>query len=287
MIILITGSEGFIGSHMALRYEECDRIDIVKGNENQVCSIIDYLPLKHIMKEAQTETIFHYAAQTSVPMSMNNPCSTFDTNINGTYTLCKAAYEAGVKNIVFASSSAVYGDQGKIEINESSPLNPMSPYAISKLAGEGIMNMFTSLYGMKCCSLRLFNVYGPHQKATDPYSAVIAKFMKNAKDGTPLNIYGDGLQTRDFVYIDDVLNACEAAVGKTGTYNIATSSPTTIKKLAEIIIELSSSDSHINPSSPREGDIYHSRGSFAKAKESLGWKSKVSLREGLKGCIPL
>lgn len=294
--ILVTGGAGFIGSHIAeesfavrviddfstankysIDFIEEQGIELVRGtitDYGSVCSVLEGV-----------ETVFHQAAIPSVPRSVEDPITTDKVNIGGTLTLLKACVDCGVKNVVSASSSSVYGDSETLPKVEEMPLSPKSPYAVSKAAGEHYMRVFSELYGLNTASLRYFNVFGERQNPDSEYSAVIPKFVKAALSGKPLKIFGDGSQTRDFTYVKDVVEANKLAAGKNGAFNIAGGSAITIKELAETIISLTESRSAIEYLPERSGDIKHSLAGITKAKEELSWVAKYSLEDGLKKYI--
>jgi len=209
-----------------------------------------------------------------------------DVNINGTLNILNAATHADVEKIIFASSSAIYGDKKPPLSEEDSP-NPKSPYAVSKLACEQYLKVFYELYGLKSVVLRYFNVYGPKQ-GTGDYAAVIPKFIMQAMKNEAITIYGDGLQTRDFVFVKDAVNACILAIEKGKNFdifNIATGKPTRIIDLANLIKKLLNSRSEIVYLPPRKGEVRHSYASVDKARDKLGFKPRYELAKGLKETI--
>jgi nucleoside-diphosphate-sugar epimerase len=293
--ILITGAAGFIGSNLMAAADAVGVDDFATANKQSIAaaqasgrrllkgSITDPSFLKRAL--AGIETVFHQAAIPSVPRSVKDPLSTNAANVGGTLALLVACRDAGVKNAVFASSSSVYGDTPTLPKKETMQPNPKSPYAVSKLAGEEYMRVFGELYGMKTASLRYFNVFGPNQNPESEYAAVIPRFVKAAFEGKPLTLFGDGSQTRDFTFVKDVVEANKKAVGKSGVYNIAGGKQTSIRSLAEMIIELAGSPSKITSLPERQGDIKHSLADISKAGKELGWKPKYSLEQGLKEYI--
>ncbi len=296
MVALITGGAGFIGSNLLEAVEEAIVLDdlstankyskefvedsgarFVKGSVN------DRELLRDLLQDI--ETVYHQAAIPSVPRSVKDPLKSNRANAGGTLTLLTACRDSGVKNVVYASSSSVYGDAPTLPKAETMQPNPKSPYAVSKLAGEHYMRVFGELYGMKTASLRYFNVFGPRQNPDSEYSAVIPKFVKAALAGDPLMIYGDGLQTRDFTYVKDVVEANKKAVGKSGTFNIAGGKQITIGELADRIVELTGSSSEVKRMDERKGDVKHSLANISKATKELGWRPEYTLDQGLKEYI--
>ena len=302
MNILITGGAGFIGSHIIdqlinknhnitvldnlstgninniIHHIEKDKITFIKG---------DIRNTKHLQKATKNiETIIHLAALISVEESKQKPTLYHQVNLTATLKLLKTAIQNKIKHIIFASSAAVYGNPIKLPIKENHPLNPLSPYATTKIAAEYYIKTYQNLYNIKATILRIFNAYGPRQKY-NPYAGVITIFINNALNNKPLTIYGDGNQTRDFIYVKDVAKAFQIALeSKTqGTYNIATGKPTTINKLAQIIKQLINPNIKIIYEKPRPGDIYHSYADISKAEKELGFKAKTTLKKGLKETI--
>lgn len=294
--VLITGAAGFIGSNLLSGIQGAVGLDDLStanpcsiesakasGHELVKGSITDKESLTEILRGV--DTVYHQAAIPSVPRSIKDPFSTNKANVEGTLTLLVSCADAGVKNVVFASSSSVYGDALTLPKVETMQPNPKSPYAVSKLIGEHYMRVFSELYGLRTASLRYFNVFGPSQNPDSEYAAVIPKFVKAAFEGKPLAIYGDGSQTRDFTYVKDVIEANKGATGKNGVYNIAGGRQTTIKSLAELIIALTGSNSKIKNLPERAGDIKHSLADISKARKELGWEPKYTLEKGLKEYI--
>jgi len=208
-------------------------------------------------------------------------------NIEGTLNVLTAAKDAGVEKVVVASSSSVYGDTPELPKREDMPYNPLSPYAVSKVTKELYSRVFGQLYDLPVACLRYFNVYGPNQDPKSEYAAVIPKFVTSALLGKPLTVNGDGLQTRDFTYIEDVVQANLLAMkgNSTGNFNIAYGENISIKELAGKIIALASSTSEIVHVAPRPGDIRDSLADIQKAREMLGYDPEFNLDRGLKMTI--
>lgn len=299
--ILITGAAGFIGSNIAEALHEKYEILIIddlstSGSQSKEYvqnlasegkinfkegSINDIKLLSELLNDV--DYVLHQAAIPSVPRSVKDPIASNSANVGGSLTLLKACVDAGVKKIVAASSSSVYGDTPTLPKIETMQPHPLSPYAISKFAMEHYMRVFNELYGIQTVTLRYFNVFGPRQNPYSEYAAVIPKFIKAAKEGQPLMIYGDGTQTRDFSYVKDVVaaNMKAAESKKSGIFNIAGGNRITITELAEAIISITDSQSKIEYLKSRAGDIKHSLADVSKAQKELNWSPTYSLQDGL------
>lgn len=293
MNILITGGAGFIGSHLAdylvkehnvtvlddfstgKRTNIPDAVSVIEG------SILDAELLGKVF--ADVDHVFHQAAVVSVADSMQNPHRTFDVNTIGTLNVLKASTSNDVKKVVLASSAAVYGNNPVNPKHESMIPEPKSPYAISKLDGEYLLKMFSDEYGLKTTSFRYFNVYGPRQDASSPYSGVISLFVKRALAGDDIVINGDGMQTRDFVYVGDVVRANELALkhGDGEVFNVGTGSSITVNELAKRIIEITDSQSSIVYGDMRAGDVRYSEADIS-AIGDIGYSAKTSVVDGLR-----
>jgi UDP-glucose 4-epimerase len=228
--------------------------------------------------------VIHLAAITSVPYSVENPGLTHKTNVTGTLNLLKSSIKEKVRRFVFISSCAVYGEPLHLPIDEQHPLNPISPYAKSKLEAEQLCLDYHKAYSQGSVILRLFNVYGPRQ-GTNDYSGVIIRFINRIMQNLPPVIYGDGLQTRDFINVQDVVTAILNAMGNTDAnaeaFNVGSGKPTTIRELAETILGLSGAKLQVTFEKPRFGDIRHSHADIMKAKEILGFEPRIQLKDGL------
>jgi len=279
--VLITGGKGFIGSHLVEALSNNNNVKIYDIKNGK-----DIRNFKLLKKELENiDFVFHFAALISVEESIRNPLEYIETNIIGSYNVLKAALDNGVKKIIFSSSAAVYGDYPKKPKKENMPIIPKSPYAFSKVTVERLMENFNN-NGLSTMSLRFFNVYGPNQKLNSSYASVIPIFIKRTLKNEDLIIYGSGKQTRDFIYVDDVANACILAAEKgSGIFNIGSGTPTSINELSNLIIELTNSKSKINYQRKREGDIVHSLADITKAKKYLGFKPKFDIRSGLENTI--
>jgi len=296
-MILVTGGSGFIGSYVVSLLHKCGyevrnidakipkegaRGSFVKG------SILDKKAISRAMKGCSA--VLHLAAQVDVQASIKNPSHDFKTNALGTLLLLEEARKNHVEKFIYASSAAVYGMPSSLPISESHSTSPISPYGISKLTGEKYTVLYSSLYSMDTTALRLFNVYGEGQNPKSPYSGVITKFSSRIGNGLPPVIFGDGRQTRDFVHVSDVANAFFLALkskrGNGSVVNIGTGKETTLNELANVMIELSGKKLRPIYKEAREGDIKRSVADISKAGKLLGFKPKVSLREGLSSLMP-
>jgi UDP-glucose 4-epimerase len=297
---IVTGGAGFIGSHIT---EELVKrgykvtifdnlstgklsniesslngkdVELVKG------SIVDLPLLRKVFSGA--DYVFHEAAIPSVPRSINNPKKSHNANVTGTLNVLLAARDKGVKKLVYASSSSVYGDTPTLPKVEDMTPNPLSPYAITKLASEYYCKVFQNIYGLKTVCLRYFNVYGPRQDPDSPYAAVIPLFFRNAIEGKSPIIFGDGEQSRDFTFVKDVAeaNVQAAESNATGIFNLGNSQRITVNRLVQIIIELVG-NKNVEPvyKETRPGDILHSLADITRAK-TFGYNPKYDLEAGLK-----
>ncbi len=301
--VLVTGGAGFIGSHLAAKLAEANEVVIfdiftsghkknieeLQKKQNVKIMLIDVRDRDPLVKYSAEgfDYIFHLAAQTSVQMSIDDPIYTMDNNITGTLNVLQAAKELGGCKVVFSSSAAIYGDAPKLPKLEKMQPVPKSPYAVTKIAGEQFCKVFHELYELPTVALRYFNVYGPNQDPKAEYAAVVPKFINRALEDEPAIIYGDGEQSRDFVYVDDVVDAnIQAALSNKANgevINIAAGKSTSVNQLAENISEIAETESikpRLMPSRP--GDIRHSYADISKAKELMDWEPKTELRDGLR-----
>ena len=293
MNILITGGAGFIGSHLADHLVKKHNVtvldDLSTGKRENVPDGADFVEGSILDVElvdkvfADIDFVFHQAAAVSVADSMHDPQRTFDVNTIGTLNVLKTSVSNGVKKVVFASSAALYGNNPVNPKHESIMLEPKSPYAISKLDGEYLLKMFREEYGIKTTALRYFNVYGPRQDASSPYSGVISLFVKRALAGEDIIIHGDGMQTRDFVYVEDVVRANELVLkhGDGEVFNVGTGKSITVNELAERIVEITGSESRIVYGEGRAGDVRFSEADVG-AIEDIEYRAQVSVEEGLR-----
>ncbi|MDD4255240.1 MAG: SDR family oxidoreductase [Methanofollis sp.] len=294
MKYIVTGGAGFIGSHIAEalrdRHEVVVIDDFSTGHPENLRgfdvtlvegSVADLPLLQEIF--AGADGVFHQAAIASVPKSVADPLATHEANLTGTLNVLLAARDAGVRKVVLASSSAVYGESPELPKREGMLPEPLSPYAVSKLAGEHYAASFSRLYGLQAVCLRYFNVFGPRQDPSSPYSGVISIFADRILAGKPITIYGDGEQTRDFVYVADVVRANLRAMegGAEGVFNIARGRTTTLNALAETMMRAAGRTVEVGHAEARAGDIRHSCADITRAREILGWAPEWGLEDGL------
>jgi UDP-glucose 4-epimerase len=293
--VLVTGGAGFIGSHVAEAFfrdgwEVLVIDDFSHGRRENLSSNIDFLHLDintdkfyKIVKDFSPDVISHQAAQVSVPYSWKNPLEDERRNIEGSLKVVLAAKESGAKRLILASSVAVYGEPEEIPVKESHPLNPISPYGLSKMVAEKYALLFQE--ELEVVVLRYGNVYGPRQ-VSEGEAGVVSIFLNRLKNNTPPIIYGDGSQTRDFIYVEDVAFANILAVsGEPGVYNIGTGKEVTVNELARMVVSLMSSSLSPLYHSPRPGDIYRIFLDNSLAERKLGWKPRFNLEEGLKKTV--
>ena len=298
---MVTGGAGFIGSHIAgalassgarvrvlddLSTGHRENLDEIGGNIDFVQgSVADEQLLSKALENV--ELIFHEAAIPSVPRSVEAPRNTHIASVDGTFALLLAAKEAGVKRVVYAASSSAYGDQPTLPKAEQMAPDPLSPYAVAKLVGEYYCRVFTRVYGLETVSLRYFNVFGPRQDPSSQYSGVVSRFMSALLNDEQPVIYGDGEQSRDFTYIENVvaanLSAVSAPKAAGKVINVANGQRITLNELLDELKQLTGRTNVIAEyREPRVGDVRHSLADITMARELLGYESKVDLREGLK-----
>jgi UDP-glucose 4-epimerase len=241
----------------------------------------------HIVREAVdgVDFVLHQAALPSVPRSVRDPITTNDVNINGTLNVLTAARDARVKRLVFASSSSVYGGNQVLPKHEGLVPEPLSPYAVSKLSGEQYCGVYSTLYGFDTVILRYFNVFGPHQNARSEYAAVIPRFIGQIASGERPVVYGDGQQTRDFTFVENVVAANLAACERDGIrgriFNVATGRQVSLVDLVAVLATLLGRDVQPVFKPPRPGDVKHSYASIDAAREALGYEPRIALKDGL------
>ena len=298
MRVLITGGAGFIGSHLALTLQKRAAVRIFDnlrtGDRRRLeghnvdfvqASVLDTAALRSAMSGA--DVVFHLAAMVGVQESMDNPQGCIETNVIGTFNVLKAAAEAGVRKLVFASSAAIYGDDPPVPTSETASPSPKSPYAMTKLDGEYLCEMFLREERLKTATLRFFNVFGPGQDPASPYAAAIPTFIRRAMCGEEVKIFGDGEQTRDFVYVEDIVSSLLFVAENsdlTGAYNCGYGHQTTINEIAHRIVDLTESDSRLIHLPARPGDVRHSCASTEKLRAS-GWRTVSGLEEGLRKTV--
>lgn len=294
MKILVTGGAGFIGSHVVEHFQGKAEIVVLdnlrsgyrhnlEGLEHRMIegSITDREVVRAAV--AGVDAIFHLAAMISVPESMFKPVECVDINVRGLLNVLEEGAAAGVRKLVLASSAAIYGDNPVVPKVEPMLPEPKSPYAITKLDGEYYLEMFRREGKIDTTSLRFFNVFGPRQDPGSAYAAAVPIFMQKAFAGQPLSIFGDGGQTRDFIYVKDIVAALAHAAltpDLPGTYNVGYGGSTTVRELAEMIVRLAGSSSPIVHLDERPGDVRHSRAAVDKLL-ATGFRHVSSLEEGI------
>jgi len=299
MKYLVTGGAGFIGSHIAEKLvERGDDVTIVDnlstGKLENLASFENRVKFVHgdirdfnLMKDVSRDidTIFHEAAVASVTLSIEDPVATDAINVGGTVSVLTAAKENGVRKVVFASSAAIYGDEPTLPKTEDMPPKPLSPYALHKLAGEYYLRLFHQLYGLNGVALRYFNVYGPRQDPSSEYSGVISIFMDRFKKNLDYTIYGEGKQSRDFIYVEDV--ACANLAAATTHFddvpviNVACNRSNDLLKLVGVLQEISGSNRAPQFGPERNGDIKHSLADNSRLKALLAITPEIEFSEGL------
>jgi len=294
MRILITGGAGFIGSHLAEHFK--DSADIVILDNLRTGYRLNLEGITHTFIEGSVtdrktvdramrgvDLVFHLAAMISVPESMAKPGECVDINVLGLLNVLGSAAAAGAKKLVLASSAAIYGDNPTVPKTEDMLPEPKSPYAITKLDGEYYLEMFRRESNLDTCSLRFFNVFGPRQDPKGAYAAAVPIFIEKALSGEPITIFGNGGQTRDFIYVKDIVSAMAFAASNgeaNGVHNVGCGETTSILDLAESIIALTGSTSRIGFAPARAGDVRHSLASAASLRD-LGWEASYGLSLGL------
>lgn len=298
MKYVITGGAGFIGSHIAEDLSKNHEVIIVDNLFSGKKANIESLPVE--LKEGSitelpflmevfegADGVFHQAAITSVPRSVKSPLPTHEVNCTGTLNVLLAARDSGVKKVVCASSSSVYGDTPVLPKVETMMPCPLSPYGISKLTGEHYARVFSDLYGLQTVSLRYFNVFGPRQDPQSEYAAVIPKFITKILHHESPVIYGDGSQTRDFTFVKDVVQANILAMESNaeGIFNIAYQDRIDLNALAVMIMDILGIEVPVLYDPPRPGDIHDSLADVRKAKESFGYEPQYTVRTGIEETI--
>ncbi len=299
-IALVTGGAGFIGSHIASALASAgarlriiddlstgyrENLEEIKGEVDFVqASLADEKSLRKALEGV--ELVFHEAAIPSVPRSIEDPRQTHIASVESTFSLLLASRERKVRRIVYAASSSAYGDQPTLPKVENMLPEPLSPYAVAKLVGEHYCQVFTRVYGLETISLRYFNVFGPRQDPSSQYSGVISRFISALLGGERPVVYGDGEQSRDFTYIDNVVDAnmkaAESARGIGEVINIANGERITLNQLLEELKALTGkSDVVADYREPRAGDVKHSLADISRARSLLGFEPRIDLRTGL------
>jgi len=303
--ILVTGGAGFIGSNLVdLLVEKGHAVyildDLSTGKLDNISEQLGEEHVKFIRGDVRTDlknsltarnlgdgptidAIFHLAARVDVTSSFQEPSADAAINYLGTLNVLDHALREGIRKVIFASSAAVYGDTSQVPVAESGPTIPLSPYGLHKLSSERMLRIYGAHYGMRCTSLRFFNVYGPRQDPSSPYSGVISRFMEKGTRREPMLIFGDGRQTRDFVYVGDVAAAMYMAYlrGDGAVLNVGTGKETSVNELARTVMGITGSNADPVHMPARKGEILRSCASTDDAKEVIGFSAETSLGEGL------
>lgn len=306
MKILLTGGAGFIGSNLAEKLVNDDRVSAVvvmdnleTGNHRNIAHLISHPKFSFLQADIRDENacmeamqtidlVSHQAALGSVPRSIADPLTTNDVNITGTLNIFNAARANKVKRVVYAASSSTYGDHPGLPKVEDKIGKPLSPYGVTKLVNELYANVFSNLYGMELIGLRYFNVYGPKQNPAGPYAAVIPLFIHSFLQDQSPRINGSGEHSRDFTFVDDVVQANLLALFTPSTeavnqvYNIARGDRTSLNELVDLLGEITGKGIRAEYGPERKGDVMHSQADISKARNLLGYNPGTSIREGLK-----
>jgi UDP-glucose 4-epimerase len=301
-LVLVTGGAGFIGSHLVesllARGRRVRVLDDLSSGRREhlpnhpalellVGDVRDEAILEHALR--RVDIVFHQGALRSVPKSVEQPFAYHDVNATGTMRLLLAARAAGVRRVVSASSSSVYGDQPVLPLHEGLRPQPIAPYGASKLVTEHYCASFSRHYGLETASLRYFNVFGPRQDPASEYAAVVARFILAARRGEPLEIHGDGEQTRDFTYVANVVDANLAAAEAPDlageAFNVACGDRLSVLDIARALEEILGRPLARRHTRPRAGDVRHTLADISFARERLGFKPTVDFREGLRRTV--
>jgi len=302
--MFVTGGAGFIGSNLAQRLlREGYRVRLFDnfsaGSRENLTGIMSQAELvcgdlrdREMVERAVDgiDVVFHQGALSSVPRSIQDPMETYSCNIHGTLNVITAARNAGVRRVVYASSSSIYGNAPDLPKREDMKPHPLSPYALSKLSAEQCCRIFSQIYGLETVSLRYFNVFGPRQNPYSEYAAVVPKFIAALLQGRSPVIFGDGLQSRDFTYIDNVVDAnfrAAFADGASGeAINIACGRSVTLIELCHILMAITGRDDlQIQFAPERKADVKHSLADISEARQLLGYEPQIGLREGLEKTV--
>lgn len=304
MQVLVTGGAGFIGSHLAAALaaqgHQVRVLDnLSSGRRENLTGAAVELVVGDIRDLAVVETavsgcdlVFHQAALVSVPQSIAEPRQNHQVNVDGTFHVFEAARQAGVRRVIYASSAAVYGNLPGLPKRESDPLAPISPYAAAKLMNETMAQAYTAVYGMELIGLRYMNVFGPRQDPSSPYSGVLSIFCHAAISGRGVTIFGDGAQTRDFVYIADVVQANLRAaqadwsqLGEQQVFNVGRGQQTSLNQIVAILEEIVEQPIPVQHGPERPGDIKHSVADIQAAQKSLAFDPQISVADGLRETV--
>ena len=299
--VVVTGGAGFIGSNIAEELSTNNEVviidDLSTGRIGNIAHLMKRSNVSFIQGSitdlsllqkafAGADYIFHQAALASVPLSIDEPLRTNEVNILGTLNVLVAARDHHVKKVVFASSCAIYGDIPSLPARENLPPSPLSPYAVTKATGEQYCSVFRHVYGLLTVCLRYFNVYGPRQDPKSEYAAVVPKFIAAALSSRPLTIFGDGKQTRDFVFVKDVVsaNVSAAEADANGAFNIGSGRQTSVIELANLVLKLTGRDVAPLYDPPKAGEIRHSFADISRAGE-FGYSPQHNIEQGIRKTI--
>ena len=304
-LYLVTGIAGFIGSSIARALlkegEQVRGVDnLSTGKRENIAEILPRIDFREAdlldmgaMKGAcrGVECVFHQAAIPSVPKSVLEPLANNQANVDGTLNLLIAARDGKVRRVVYAASSSAYGDTPRLPKREDMAPNPISPYAVAKLASEYYMTSFHRCYGLETVSLRYFNIFGPRQDPTSPYSGVLAKFITQMLRGEQPTIFGDGTQSRDFTYIDNAIEAnllaakAPAAEVAGRVFNVATGTRADLNETFALLKKFTGYSGTVQHGPDREGDVKHSLADISQAEKHLGYRPRVNFEEGLRRTV--
>ena len=302
--VLVTGGAGFIGSHLVPKLLEKNYSVIVLDdlstgkllNLHEVSGNRDFMFQRGDIRDklavadaaCGVDAVIHLAAVVGVQISVAEPVRTHDINATGTMNVLQEASRQSVRRLVFASTAAVYGDGNPLPLKEDYVPMPVSPYAASKVAGESMCRAYAECYCLSTVSLRFFNIYGPRSE-NNPYTGVVAKFLSNALRRQILTVFGDGEQTRDFIYVEDVVEAIILALErkrmKGDVFNICSGEPTSINQLVETLRKVTGKQLKVRHDPERKGEIKHSYGDSKKAERVLGFRSRTTMEEGLESFL--
>ena len=303
MRCLVTGGAGFIGSNLvrALLKRNCSvRVldNFATGSLDNLGAFLPGIELVegdlrsyHIVHQAtrDTDVVFHLGALGSVPRSVKDPITTNQVNLEGTLNVLDAARRNGVRRLVYASSASTYGNQTEMPLREDMSPQPVSPYGVTKLAGESYCRTFSEVYGLETVCLRYFNVFGPAQQGRTPYTGAVAIFITSLLDRKPITVHGDGQQTKDFTFVDNVVQANLLAAERPGvsgeTFNIAGGSTTSVIGVLQHLMDLMGREVEVTHTTPRTGDIRHSQAGIRKAEKMLGYAPAIDVFEGLRRSV--
>lgn len=294
MRVLITGGAGFIGSHLARYWSDRAEVIVLDNLRTGFRKNLEGVKVKLVegdIRDMQqvsicmkgVDVVFHLAAMVSVPESVESPADCVQNNVLGTLNLLHAAADEGVQRFIFASSAAVYGNNPEMPKTENMLPQPKSPYAVTKLDGEHYLDFFRDHHGLSTASLRFFNVFGPGQNPGGPYASAVPVFITRALRNEPITIFGDGLQTRDFIYVSDIVSALSFLAGAkdaTGIFNAGYGKSTRIDELATWVKAQTQSSSEIRFEAERAGDVRHSYAAADKLR-ALGWLPEWTFEKGL------